>query len=239
MDVWIRQLNTWQKASDAMRDAYANYKLYKLSLNCHTEEPYITKQYIVYRPNNDPYLPTYVARIDEIEPSIINKNQDRIGTGTNLKVKEHLHDQLLTSIPIIDMQDIKTFITTTTTSAPQSHASWIAASNYQAWAYRDFVYDKHHFTKKSYMSADTSHLVFNESTLTNQIIIIELPDLPPNIVFNISRNPNNSIFYEKNDFNRTRVRICDNEFARAKYLGFYNRLTMQERLFPLCQWNER
>jgi hypothetical protein len=57
-------------------------------------------------------------------------------------------------------------------------------------------------------------------------VTIDLPDLNPNIIFNVSRNENNSVYFERNDSSGTRVRMCDNEYARAGYLGFYTRITM-------------
>ena len=55
---------------------------------------------------------------------------------------------------------------------------------------------------------------------------IDIDGLPPNIIFSISRNDNNSVYYERNDPRGTRVRICDNHMARIGYRGFYTRMTM-------------
>jgi hypothetical protein len=66
----------------------------------------------------------------------------------------------------------------------------------------------------------------NDRILANQMVTINIANIAPNIVFNISRNENNSVFFERNDEFRTRTRICDNQYARAGYLGFYTRLTM-------------
>ena len=57
------------------------------------------------------------------------------------------------------------------------------------------------------------------------IVEIEIDGLPPNIIFSISRNDNNSVYYERNDGNRARVRICDNHAARIGYRGYYSRMT--------------
>ena len=85
----------------------------------------------------------------------------------------------------------------------------------------------HRSTKKSYMSRYSSCLSFSNRILANQIVTIDLPDLNPNIIFNVSRNENNnSVYFERNDSSGSRVRMCDNEYARAGYLGFYTRLTM-------------
>jgi hypothetical protein len=55
---------------------------------------------------------------------------------------------------------------------------------------------------------------------------IDIDELLPNIIFSISRNENNSVYYESNDERETRVRICDNRMARIGYRGFYTRMTM-------------
>ena len=46
--------------------------------------------------------------------------------------------------------------------------------------------------------------------------------------FSIARqcNDNNSVYYEKNESRPIRVRICDCEYARIGFLGFYTRITM-------------
>ena len=78
------------------------------------------------------------------------------------------------------------------------------------------------------MTRDTLpiHYRYDEHILTNQIVTIDVANVSPNIVFNIARNENNSVYFERNDEQRSRVRICDNEYARAGYLGFYTRITM-------------
>jgi len=43
--------------------------------------------------------------------------------------------------------------------------------------------------------------------------------------FIITRNTNNSIYYEYNDGNNNKIRISDNCYARSGYLGFYHRMT--------------
>ena len=78
------------------------------------------------------------------------------------------------------------------------------------------------------MTRDTLpiHYRYDEHILTNQIVTIDVANVSPNIVFNIARNENNSVYFERNDEQRSRMRICDNEYARAGYLGFYTRITM-------------
>ena len=121
-------------------------------------------------------------------------------------------------VPIIDMDDVKVFLT----DLPS--ANWVKARDYQAWAYRDFIYDPNNAPIKYYASRHSSHLFFQTSN-HRDVTTIELDGVPPNIIFNISRNDNGSVYYEKNDSRATRVRICDNESARSGYLGYYRRMT--------------
>lgn len=121
-------------------------------------------------------------------------------------------------VPIIDMSDVKIFLTDV------SNANWFKARNYQAWAYRDFMYDETVPQVKYYATRYSSHLFFQTSNY-GDVVTIELDGLAPNIIFKLSRNENGSVYYEKNDRNATRIRICDNESARSGYLGFYRRMT--------------
>jgi len=121
-------------------------------------------------------------------------------------------------VPIIDMDDVKVFLT----DLPS--ANWVKAREYQAWAYRDFIYDPNNAPIKYYASRHSSHLFFQTSNHRN-VTTIEVDGVPPNIIFNMSRNDNGSVYYERNDSRATRVRICDNESARSGYLGYYRRMT--------------
>ena len=147
----------------------------------------------VYRHDDDHYKPTHVS------------------FGTNINA--HIN-----AVPIIDMSDIKIFLT----DVPD--ANWFKARNYQAWAYRDFMYDETVPQVKYYATRYSSHLFFQTSNY-GDVVTIELDGLVPNIIFKLSRNENGSVYYEKNDRNATRIRICDNETARSGYLGFYRRMT--------------
>lgn len=252
MDIWTRPSNTgggWTRPAPALRDAYVNYKERE---HYYREWPFITGDYMVYRPENDPYLPTYIARVDDVsriatttaaararaatataaaraatattdEANDSDEASGASGPGTHLTVRQEVHERLVTAMPIIDMNDVYAFIISNATS---NAANWMPCRDYQAWAYRDFIYDPHRSIKKSYMSRYTSYLVVNRSTLVNQIVTIGLDHLPPNIVFNVSRNENNSVFFERNDAQGSRVRMCDNAYARAGYLGYYTRITM-------------
>lgn len=226
MNIWIcpRNTNKWVPSTGnvtpAIRDAYVNYKERP---HYYRETPYTEGDYIVYRPNNDVYLGTYIARIDNVQ-SMSEQEQEQEHRGQSVTmISQELHDRLGTAIPIIDMNDIYAFIVD---NQSMSRANWMPCREYQAWAYRDFIYDMHRRTKKSYMSRYSSYLAFTNTILANQIVTIDLPNLNPNIIFNVSRNENNSVYLERNDASGSRVRMCDNEYARAGYLGFYTRLTM-------------
>jgi hypothetical protein len=213
----------------------AAYTGYKERPHYYRETPYLTREYIVYRPDNDPYLPTYIALIADIL-SMNTDNSISIGIITglrthlanNITISQEIHEILLgngATIPIIDMNDISVFIVD---NPRMPRANWLPARDYQVWAYRDFMYDSHRSIKKSYMSRGTLAISYesNDNILANQIVTIDVANISPNIVFNISRNDNNSVYFERNDVGGSRVRICDNEYARAGYLGFYTRITM-------------
>jgi hypothetical protein len=236
MDICIRIPGTgnWSSSvnhvTPAIRGAYAEYKERP---HYYRETPYLTTEYIVYRPENDPYLPTYTARIEDI-PALNDGTGigDGIGVGqrnnlaNNITITQAVHESMENAgkaIPIMDMYDVSVFIVD---NPAMGRANWLPARSYQAWAYRDFVYDRHRSIKKSYMSRGTFHISNDHDVLANQIVTIHVDNIAPNIVFNISRNDNNSVYLERNDEFRTRVRICDNEYARSGYLGFYTRLTM-------------
>ena len=225
MNIWIcpRDSNKWTPSvnhvTPAIRDAYVNYKERP---HYYRETPYTARDYIVYRPNNDVYLGTYIARIDDVHASSDQEQQQEQPVTITI-ISQELHDRLDTATPIIDMNDVYAFIVD---NQSMSRANWMPCREYQAWAYRDFIYDTHRSTKKSYMSPYSSYLAFTNTILANQIVTIDLPDLSPNIIFNVSRNENNSVYFERNDSSGSRVRMCDNEYARAGYLGFYTRITM-------------
>ena len=237
MNICIRDPRTreWTSSvsrgmSPAIRDTYAGYKDRP---HYYQEKPHITGDYIVYRPDNDPYLPTYIARTADI-PALNDGTGLGAGLGVgarnnladNIIITQEIHDTMVSAAsssvtPIIDMNDISVFIITS-----MDGADWMSCREYQAWAYRDFVYDEHRNIKKSYMSQYSSHSAFNNTVLVNQVVTIPVSNIAPNIVFNISRNENNSVYFERNDATGSRVRMCDNEYARSGYRGFYTRITM-------------
>jgi len=223
---WKSSVGRSGSVSPAIRDAYAGYKERP---QYYQEKPHIAGEYIVYRPDNDPYLPTYIVRLADIPQDVLND-----WTG-NIIITREIHDTLSSSsasassasvMPIMDMNDISVFVVDYPTG--MSSANWLPSRDYQAWAYRDFMYDSHRSIKKSYMSRNTSPIAYeyNNNILANQIVTIPLAGIMTNIVFNISRNENNSVYFERNDAAGSRVRICDNEYARVGYLGFYTRITM-------------
>lgn len=226
MDVCVCDPNTREWTSSvralhpAMRDAYAQYKERP---HYYRETPYTDGEYIVYRPDNDPYLPTYIARIADVHS---------LQHGEHISIAREIHDILDLSghaIPIIDLADISVFITYPGSLGDGSAgANWFPARSYQVWAYRDFMYDRNRAIKKSYKSRGSAPIMYesNVRILANQIVTIALPGIESNIIFNIARNANNSVYFERNDEAGSQVRICDNEYARAGYLGFYTRITM-------------
>ena len=126
--------------------------------------------------------------------------------------------------PIMDCADVKVFL------QDAEPANWYPARNYQMWAFRDFVNDPARPVRKFYASKYSSCLFFQRGALLQHqqqsVVDIDIDGLSPNIIFSISRNDNNSVYYERNDATGTRVRICDHEGARAGFRGFYTRMTM-------------
>ena len=148
--------------------------------------------------------------------------------------------------PIMDCADVRVFL------QDADPVNWYPARDYQMWAYRDFVYDPARPVRKFYASQYSSHLFFQRGSTQQPIIDIGIDNLPPNIIFSMSRNgtgdgiggnsANNHVFYERNDAHSTRVRICDHEGARAEFRGFYARITMDPGIIvtpPLHQQQQQ
>ena len=148
-------------------------------------------RFLVYRVENNCYMPTRIQRSD---------------TGD--------------TYAIMDCADVKVFLQDAET------VNWYPARNYQMWAFRDFIYDPARPERKFYASKYSSHLFFQRGSSNRNVTDIDIDGLSPNIIFSISRNDNGSVYYERNDAQGTRVRICDHEGARAGFRGFYNRITM-------------
>lgn len=217
-DAWT---SSTQHITPSMRDAYASYKEDPEHLRFR-ETPHVSHDWIVYRPDNDPYLPTYIVRRS-------NASTERFPelNINHQNITSEIHETMETNnlvFPIIDLNDIYVFLTDHSPNEP----NWISARSYQIWAYRDYIYDRNHSIKKSYMTRNTYPFVYQDDVhmLVNQIVTIDVANVPANIVFNISRHENNSVYFERNDQMRTRVRICDSQLARSGYLGFYTRVTM-------------
>lgn len=230
---------TSSRIPPAMRDAYAAYKERP---NYYRETPYITNEYVVYRIENDPYLPTYIAKTSDI-PELENGVGAGLAVGqrnnlaNNITISRLTHEIMSAAaaappVPIIDMNDIYVFIVD---NPSMDRANWLKCRDYQAWAFRDFMYTSHNDDKRTYMSPGSSYLAFTPNINQHNVTTIDLPNLPPNIIFNISRNDNNSVYYERNDTTNSRIRLCDNQYARAGYLGFYTRITMDPGMIVLPQ----
>lgn len=188
----IREINgamQWLPAPPDWAEAYQQYKNRPMYS---AEVPFnYNNRFLVYREENNHYMPTRIQRSD---------------TGD--------------TYAIMDCADVKVFL------QDAEPVNWYPARNYQMWAFRDFIYDVARPVRKYYASKYSSHLFFQRGSSTQTVVDIDIDGLPPNIIFSISRNENGSVYYERNDANATRVRICDHEGARAGFRGFYTRITM-------------
>ena len=195
-DIRVKIGEVWRPADEAQKAAYIAYKSKE---HYYTETPNTHENGItIFREDNDPYMATYF----KIEGSLRNAKH-----------------------PIIDMNDISVFLMDGVTGrGSRNGAGWVNARNYQAWAYADFVYD--HAVRKCYISKYSTYLAFPPGFDHANVVTIDIDDLPPNIIFSVLRNENNSVYYERNDSGGSRVRICDNEYARVGFLGFFTRITM-------------
>jgi len=187
-----QQINGTIQWVPAPPDFVAAYMHYKNRPIYSTEVPSnYENQFLVYRVENNCYMPTRIQRTD---------------TGD--------------TYAIMDCADVKVFL------QDAEPVNWCPARNYQMWAFRDFIYDPARPVRKFYASKYSSHLFFQRGSSAQSVTDIDIDGLPPNIIFSISRNDNGSVYYERNDAQGTRVRICDHEGARAGFRGFYNRITM-------------
>jgi hypothetical protein len=239
MNICIRYTHTPQWTSSvsyiipAMRAAYVGYKERP---HYYRERPYTNGEYIVYRPDNDPYLPTYIARMDAVCPE--EGGGAHLFTSGNGHITQATHDTMEqngVAMPIIDLADISVFTTESAVLGGTARANWFPSREYQAWAYRDFVYDRHRSIKKSYVSRNTPPAAYSSDVriLANQIVTLPDANIGPNVVFNLSRTENGSVVLTRNDAAGSQTRICDNEYARAGYLGFYTRITMDPGIIVL------
>lgn len=192
-DIRIQRQNDgtiqWVPAPPDFAAAYMQYKsrpAYSPEVPSNYEN-----RFLVYRVENNCYMPTRIQRTD---------------TGD--------------TYAIMDCADVKVFL------QDAEPVNWYTARNYQMWAFRDFIYDSARPARKFYASKYSSHLFFQRGSSAQSVTDIDIDGLPPNIIFSISRNDNGSVYYERNDAQGTRVRICDHEGARAGFRGFYNRITM-------------
>jgi hypothetical protein len=209
-DIRVKIGDVWRPADENQKAAYIAYKSRN---HYYRETPHIHENGItIFRQgnannntttenNDDPYMPTYFKLV---------------GSVRNPNAKH----------PIIDMNDICVFLMDGVSGdGSNSGARWVKARSYQAWAYVDFIYDTT-VTRKCYMSKYSTYLAFPPGFDSRNVVTIDIDDLPPNIIFSMSRNDNNSVYYEKNESRPIRVRICDCEYARIGFLGFYTRITM-------------
>jgi hypothetical protein len=211
-DIKIKINGIWQPASPHLRDIYIGYKSLPMSNGSVT---YSKDGITIFRTDNDAYMPTFYS------------GQTIRGNDYIFPENDEERNQEVTPnpTPIIDFNDIYIFLVDGVTGpGSRSGAGWVKARNYQTWAYVNFIYGRD--TRKCYASQYSSYLAFPAGFDAANVVTIDIDGLAPNIIFSVSRNDNNSVYYEKNDSGRSRVRICDNELARMGFLSFYTRITM-------------
>jgi len=221
-DIKVKINGVWQPASPLLRDIYIGYKSLPMS---NGSAPYFKDGITIFRTDNDVYMPTFYS----VQTTNVTNARNVIRENDYIFPENESHgiqEGSSTPIPIIDFNDIYIFLVDGVTGpGSRNGAGWVKARNYQTWAYVNFIYDDTR-VRKCYASQYSTYLAFPAGFDTPNIVTIGVPGLAPNIIFSISRNDNNSVYYEKNDASHTRVRICDNEYARAGFLGFYTRITM-------------
>lgn len=221
-DIRVKINGTWQVASPQLRDIYIGYKSLPISSGSTSYSKYgIT----IFRTDNDAYMPTFYRWDGQDDTDRSTRSEYIFPENENQNDRDNYPEVTPNSTPIIDFNDIYIFLVDGVTGpGSRSGAGWVKARNYQTWAYIDFIYDTR--PRKCYASKYSSYLAFPAGFDNANVVTIDIDRLTPNIIFSVSRNDNNSVYYEKNDSSHTRVRICDNELARAGFLGFYTRITM-------------
>ena len=236
-NIQVKINGAWQPANPQLREIYIRYK----SLPYFNSRTSYSKYGItIFRTDNDPYMPTFY-RWDGRDDTEVENMDTYIDTNIDTNIDTFIfpeneqedvrsvtgsQEATPTPIPIIDFNDIYVFLVDGVTGpGSRSGAGWVKARNYQAWAFIDFIYDSFGSARKCYASPYSTYLAFPAGFDSANVVTIDIEGLPQNIIFSISRNENNSVYYERNDEGRSRVRICDNEIARTGFLGFYTRLT--------------
>ena len=221
-DIRVKINGVWQPASPLLRDIYTGYKSLPMSSG---SRPYSKDGITIFRTDNDAYMPTFYRWDDRGHADTTTTINEYVFPENEEEGARRNQDVTPNPIPIIDFNDIYIFLVDGVTGpGSRSGAGWVKARNYQTWAYIDFIYDTR--VRKCYASQYSSYLAFPAGFDNANVVTIDIDRLTPNIIFSVSRNDNNSVYYEKNDASHTRVRICDNELARAGFLGFYTRITM-------------
>ena len=139
----------------------------------------------------------------------INNNEFTIARENNAT---YIIENNGSKYPIADWNDVKVFL------IDNANPSWYNARDYQTWSYFDFLYSNDN---------ERRYKTRNSNNLNHNYTYYEIPihNLYSNIIFRISRNDNGTIFYEKDDIHRTKVRISDNQYDRSGYMAYYRRLT--------------
>lgn len=155
---------------------------------------------------------------NEIIISRLNNNHNE---GTYIKYNN-------IELPIANLNNVRVFLYELPLLEHYHH--WYKARQYQAWAYFDFLYSGKQ--SKTYISVGSQHFDNNDIQIIPKIYCKK-----PNVIFTIKRNENNSIYYEKNNEDKTCVLISDSSYVRRGYSGFVSRITMDVGLVSSSIFN--
>ena len=184
-------------------------------------DSYQIEAFNLYKNNN-----RYIQRSYNYNNGDIHFIIDRVGSELENRYNNgiYLIYENDIKIPICDWNDVKVFLLGIyDIDGIIIPGNWYIARDYQKWSYFDYIYNDDE--KRMYVSKGTN---INNINNEENIKVIEIPidNLDENIIFTMMRNENKSIFYQKDNEQRTRIRISDNENVRQGYLGFYRRMTL-------------
>lgn len=180
---------------------------------------------IYVRQDDGEWIPARDYQVEAFNRFKSPQNQERPveydNNSENNRIKfkiERMSDQRIyimrdngTRMPIVDKNDVKVFL------LDKDPVTWYDARNYQTWTFFDFVYSGDQ--ERYYASQYSNRVLPNINYVT-----IPLDNLEPNIIFRMSRNRNGTVFYERNDAGRSRVRISDNNVERQEYSNSYQQM---------------
>ena len=184
----------WVPAPPEWAAAYLHYKA--RPMYSHEVPSNYENRFLVYREENNCYMPTRMQRSD---------------TGD--------------TYPIMDCDDVKVFLQDADPVdwyPARNYQMWA----FRDFIYDPARPERKFYASKYSSHLFFQRGSFQRGSSNRNVTDIDIDGLSPNIIFSISRNENGSVYYERNDAHGTRVRICDHEGARSGFRGFYNRITM-------------